>query len=554
MNENNQIPEERSNIKTVALIALFSIVLFLNTLENNFTYDDLKIVQWNPFLVGDATPKGLLTEGRVVRTLTLMLDYKLFGMNPAGYHLQNILWHGLSTVLLYFLILRLSKDKTISVLSAIFFACHPIHVEAVANISNRKDILCLTFSLSAFLFYLKSYEHRGGKRRLTLFMAFVSIVLAMLSKQAAAVFPVMLFAYEFYFIPPGGERLFYDNRRWLWKLITPFVIYGAYYLFIVLHRFYGLEIAFKAEELILTTIRMLLFYNNMLLWPVNMSADHVFAVSSSIKDAKVLIAISMWLIMTWGVVRLYKKEPLISFGLLWYLVTLLPVLFIPGTGYFAAERYFYMPSVGFVLILAVSIERLLRHYYKATLVLLAAIMILFSLNTFNRNTIWENGETLWLDTLKKDPLSVRAVLNRALIYHYGGKPETAIPYYLKALEVLPDDPFTANNLAVAYEQLGRSDDVIGLYGKVLSSSTQRDLSNYKLIDALHELAFKEYQSKLQSDPNSIETEFHLGVLYLKMGEKYKALKAFERFVLKWKKDRRYTEIAFDEIKKLKAKL
>lgn len=552
MSENNQTLE-RSNIKTVALLALFSIVLFLNTLENDFTYDDLKVVQWNPFLVGYAHSKELLTEGRVVRTITLMIDHKLFGMNPHGYHLQNILWHGLSTVLLFFLTLRLSKDKTISVLSAIFFACHPVHVESVANISNRKDLICLSFSLMTFLFYLKSYEYSGGKRYLISALIFVSFALALLSKQAAAVIPIMLYAYEVYFIPKGNNRLLLDNSRWLWKVMFPFIIYGVYYLGKVFSGFSQLNINFKIEELIFTTTRMILFYNNMLLWPVNMSADHIFLMSNSFTEPKVQISFITWFIFIWAIIKLFKKAPLISFALLWYLVTLLPVLFILGTGYFAAERYLYMPSVGFVLIFAVGVEKLLKRHYMATFVLLAAIIALHSINTFNRNTVWRNNVTLWLDTFRKDPMSVRAILSKAEICHYNGEAEKAISFYLEALKILPGEPGTINSLGTIYAELGRDEEAISLYKKALGLDMKPslNLSHYKLINGLYEVAFKDYQNAFQNDPSNVKVYFQLGVLYVKMGEKNKAIKAFEEFVEKWKKDRRYAEIALAEIKKLK---
>lgn len=552
MNKNSQIVE-KSNIKIVVLLALFSTVLFLNTLENDFTYDDLKVVQWNPFLVEDANPKELLKEGRVVRTLTLILDHKLFGLNPSGYHLQNIFWHVLSTILLYFLILRLSGNKTTSILSSILFAAHPIHVEAVANISNRKDTISLAFSLVTFLFYLKSYECKRERRHLIISLAFVSFMLAMLAKQSAVVIPVMLYAYEFYFISPGKSRLLYDNRHRLWKFMAVFIVYGIYYLWAVIRGFLELNVTFRVEELFLTTTRMLLFYNNILLWPVNMSADHIFVLSNSLTEPKVQAALITWFIFTWVIIKLFKKVPLISFGLLWYLVTLLPVLFIPGTGYFAAERYLYMPSVGFVLIFAVALEKLLKHRYRASFLLLAAITALYSINTLNRNTIWSNNMTLWLDTLKKDPMSIRAILTKASLYHYNGEPEKAIPFYLKALEILPEDPGTINNLGSIYADLGRYDEAIRLYKNALSTalSPRLNLSNYKLINGLYEVSLKEYQAKLQDDPGNIEVYFQLGVLYVKMGENNKAIKAFEYFVEKWGKDRRYTAIAVDEIRKLK---
>jgi tetratricopeptide (TPR) repeat protein len=546
-----------NNHKLIAtvLLSIISVALFFNTLNNDFTYDDRQIVENNPFLIGDSGLKELLKEGRVVRTVSLMLDYKLFGLNPHGYHIQNIFWHTLSTILLFFFLLRLSGDQKISFLAAVLFVCHPSHVEAVANISNRKDILSLAFSLISFLLYLKSYETGGKRRSAILVLAVMAFFLASFSKQVAVIIPLMMLAYELYFIPKSKKRLIYDNFVYLLPFSILLGIYGILYSMPAIINFVK-KGEYGYAEYLLTTIRSMHFYDSMLLWPVNMSADHVFKFSSHFFEINIQIALFSLITMLYFLIKLRTSMPLISYGILWYLVTLLPVMAIPGTTYFAAERYLYMPSVGFVLVFSVLCATLRNYRGGMVSALLAIVIGLHSVNTINRNMVWKNEVNLWLDTLRKDPDSTTAHATIANIFNEGGMPEKAIPYYLKVLEVATEDHVMNNNIGNAYEKLGRYDEAMKYYRRAQqikpdSSTTQRCIANLNVKMGKFKEAIQGFQFVLQNDPKNAEVYFDLGLFYENTGDKDKAIEAYEEFVKRWKKDKYYTDIALSRIAKIK---
>ena len=136
------------------ILVFVTILLFANTLNNDFTYDDYPVVISDPQIKYWHFLDLWEVWGRSTRTLSLMVDYHIFGDSPFGYHAQNILWHLLSVLLLFFIFVKLSGNQFTSFIAALFFAVHPIHVEAVANIANRKELICMFFSLSSFLLYL----------------------------------------------------------------------------------------------------------------------------------------------------------------------------------------------------------------------------------------------------------------------------------------------------------------------------------------------------------------------------------------------------------------
>ncbi len=194
-------------IEGLGLVALIGVtlLLFVESLSAEFTYDDIHNVLndpqirhmhfWDLFDIGDIH----FGWRRHVRTLSFMVDYALFGSSPIGYHLHNLLWHVISVALFYVVVRKLSKQVWISLLAAVIFAIHPIHVEVVTNITNRKELLCMAFLLAAFISYDGFVREVGPKRWGWLTGSLAAWSLALFSKQVAIVLPLYLIAYEFLF-------------------------------------------------------------------------------------------------------------------------------------------------------------------------------------------------------------------------------------------------------------------------------------------------------------------------------------------------------------------
>lgn len=554
-----------NSLKICISLFVISVTLFSNAVHNNFTYDDHQIIENNPFIVGGFNLKDfVLTEHRPVRTLSLTADYALFGLDPKGYHIQNILWHSLNVLLVFTLISRLSRNLSIAVISSLVFAAHPVHVEAVANISNRSDLLCFFFMLCSILFYLSSCSAKRHHRYSLLIGAVVAFILAVLSKAVAVVVPVIILVMDIYFIP-ARERLFLNNIKKIMLVFSLFLLYGiyfvwAYYIEGITPWFIEAPVGFP--DSLYTSIRILSNYISMLLFPVNLAADHSFPFSHSLFEPRVLGSLLLWISMLILIVFTYNRSRLLSFALFWFILNIIPVLnLIPGTSAFVAERYMYIPSLGFSILAALSIQPLLKR--KLTYAMLILAIAFYSINTVKRNAVWKDDVTLWLDTLKKYPYSPIASLYVADELTNKGMPERAIRYYEVAIKGLPTAMTIRNNLGAAYMNLGQYDRAIEEFKMVLKSNPGFVPSLLNMGDIMaqkgdYKAAETYYKKTLDVNYYHIDVPIYLkdkaylqlGLLYIKMGEKKKALEALEIFIKKWNGDKEYIESAIKEIENL----
>lgn len=514
-------------------LALFCGFLFINTLNNDFTYDDIQVIKNSRFITGDVGIKDLLNESRPVRTVSLILDYKLFGLNPIGYHIQNIFWHGLSAVLLYFFLLRVSRDQAVSLMASILFASHPVHVEAVANISHRKELLCLSFSLISLLLYLKSYEYKGFLRYTTIITALLSFALALLSKQVAAFLPLMAIFYELYFIPQCNKRLLLNNYKYLIIVGLISILYGVYYAIPAYNNFFiekAVWYNITYTEYLSSTIKANLYYLRLLLWPVNQSPHHPFPAPGHITDMEVLSALSLLILLFWTAIKLRKKAVLISFGILWYFATLLPVMLIPGTAHLLAERYLYIPSVGFVLVAGYAISKLLDRGRIIT-GLLIAIISFYSINTVDRNLVWRDEYSLWLDAAKKEPKSWLAHNNLGNIYQKMGRLNEAKTHYAEALKLRPNDPVIRNNLGTLYDEMGLLEDAVIEFQTAINLKHDYADAYYNLGGIYRKLrsfdkSIEAYEMALKFNPSFFKAYNNLGAVYADKGLYDKAINQY----------------------------
>lgn len=290
----------KKNIKhqlPIVVLTAVSVLLYLNTFSGEFVYDDLVVVLENPEIKSWNFWGSWGFVGRFTRTLSLMLDFKLFGDVPYGYHFQNILWHALSVIALYFLLLIILKDQTISFLAALFFAVHPIHVETIANISNRKDILCLFFSLVSFIFYIRFIDAKQYKKVYWFFLCLLCWVLALNSKEVAIVLPLSLIAYEILFLPKEDRFLF---KKPLLALLCFFIGVAILTVYLVntlnfsdisfIETLAGYREKPSFFPVVITSSVTFWKYIFLIIFPFNLSPDHRIHLYKSISDPTVVFS------------------------------------------------------------------------------------------------------------------------------------------------------------------------------------------------------------------------------------------------------------------------
>ena len=503
-----------TNMLPFILLCTVATGLFLNTFMGEFVYDDLVVVVNNPEITQWSFWHGWGVLGRFTRTLSLTLDYKIFGNTPYGYHGQNILWHVLSTLLLYRVFLRLSKDRSVSFLGALFFAVHPIHVESVANISNRKDLLCMSFSLISFLSYINFVE--GQKKVMWGFLFFVAWFLALNSKQVAIVLPFTFLIYEFLYLQ--------KEKRWLLKrplLLLLVVSAGAFWVLTLIFNAFDFSKISNVPTLgghrgdltyfsvAATSARAFWYYIKLLLFPFNLSPDYIIALATPFSDPGLIFYWCMLLIFLVSPFYLAKKSPLAAFGLFWFLIHYIPISNIIPLTYLVADRYMYIPSAGFSLIMAfccVSLYRISsfklenRGFTASVTCLIALIVIGYSITTFLYNSVWKNEETLWSHAVIVSPMSYKSYGNLGETYTKKGDFQKAIKALDRSLSIYP--------LSRTYLNRGNAFYYSGKFGEAVA----------------------DYKKAIDMNPLLAEAYYGLGSLYIKMQEYDRAIENLSKAV------------------------
>ncbi len=458
------------------IVAVASLALYAGALDAGFTFDDQRLVVNNAATrTLDLADLGSGWGRRQVRLLSFKVDYALFGLAPRGYHVHSLLWHLLSVSLLYLAVRRLTGRGLFALPVALLFAAHPIHVEAVANVSNRKELLCMAFSLLAALGYCRSLGSAGARRWAWLGASFLAWLLALFSKQVAIVLPLSLAVYELLFLPA--------ERRFLTRSL-PLALGGALAggVGLVLYLVSTLDLGdldsiltmegFQEEasgfEIALTSARTFWGHLRLLAWPVDLCPDYVMGLSRSLLEPATLLA---WLgLAAWAglAVACWRRAPLLSFALSWVFIHWLPVSNLMPTAYLLADRYMYIPSAGFCLLLVcvgdALRERVLRARPRLATPLAAGAAVLllgaWSLQTVSYTARWSDERTLWSYAVQCNPRSARGWNGLGFEELQVGNHHKALAHFNRALEFEPRFPAPYVNRATALLRAGDLDGAV----------------------------------------------------------------------------------------------
>jgi protein O-mannosyl-transferase len=490
----------------ILIILIVSFAVYFNSLFNGFVFDDneevlenlwIRDIRYIPEIFSTnfwGFEKDLISNYyRPLISILLMLNYHIFGLEPLGFHLLNVLLHSGVSVLVFLvtmILLRNSRASTtapyavISLIAALLFATHPIHTESVAWVSGIVDPAFAFFYLLSFYFYI----HGEGSKSRYLFSV-VSFFLATLCKETALTLPILLIIYDYSF------RNTKDNIfRSLTKYIPYVIAAGVYFVM----RFNALEVFapikrhtyLSVYQSILNIFPLFSQYIEKLFLPVNLNAFHVFHPIASIFEIKGILSLAVTAAFVILAFIALKKNRMVFFCLSLIVVPLIPVLYIPFVGDNTfAERYLYLPSIGFVILLALFFPWRKSHVQNGIAVfLVVSILSAYSVATASRNMVWKDDYTLYIDMIKKSP---DAALPRNLLGHIlsdAGWIDHAIIQYQIAISLNPNFVDAHNNLANAFYKKGLLDYAIQEYQIVLSlSPNHRDaLNNLSVVYAVRE--------------------------------------------------------------------
>lgn len=503
-------------IASTVFLILVSFATHSNIFPNQFIGDDRNfILEWDsikdptniPYLFLGDVPGQHEGTYRPVRGVFYVLVYQLSGTNPFGYHLFSILVHTSAVLSVFWLTSLISDDKRLPLITSLFFSTHPIHTEAVTFITASFDtpgIVFMFLSVSAFIKSTRS-QHK--------FWYPISISFAVLgfftNEISLALLPILsIYLWIYTNLSPNKIAI----------QLKPFLIASLAYLFI---RFGLLDIstrgAFAGDSIFhsyLISIKALIHYIYLSIWPLKLGFVHQLpggfltyeyhdlsreiVIQQKLFEPTIIASIILIITLLNLAIYLRRHQKIISFAILWFFISLLPVLNLIPSAVSFSERYAYAASFGYCLFLGwliLSLPKLIPinsspNLTSALVLVPTTIITVFYFHlTYTHNTFWLNSTVYWQQVVDRFPTHFAANLNLAQSYQLNQQPQAAIDQYQKVLDLKP-------NFATAYHRIGQINQYYGNLEDAITS----------------------YHTALQIDPNLGETKYLLSQTHYHLAE------------------------------------
>ena len=534
------------------------MAVYLPAVEFNFiTFDDDRYVTGNPQVQGGLTGTAVSwafthaysANWHPLTWLSHMLDCQLYGLNPAGHHLTNFLFHAANTVLLFLWLRSLTGAFWRSAFVAALFALHPLHVESVAWVAERKDVLSAFFgllSLWAYTRYAGKSEIRnltvasssGANRRGSFYYALALLLfgLGLMSKPMLVTWPCVMLLLDYWPLGRGAE---FGNRRdtptplrrWAWLVLEKLPFFAlsaaASVVTVLAQRAGGAMVSMESLPLgprILNALDAYLRYLGKLLWPADLAVIYPLASRAAAGTLLAgLLVVAVTLLAFWQ----RRRRPYLPVGWAWYLGTLVPVIGLVQVGNQSmADRYTYLPAVGLFIILAWGAADITAAWPKRRLALAAAataILAACALTAQAQLRHWQNTESLFRHTLAVTTNNFVAWNNLGFCLAKQGQPREAEACYRAAVEINPDFQDSWSNLGSLLAETMRHEEAIATYETALQThpgfiKVRNGLATALAMTGRLEEAKAQCREAARLDPGSAEARSNLGALLAREGQ------------------------------------
>lgn len=525
-----------------ALIIFLGLVVYSQSFTASFILDDYPAIVDNPFIKHlDFLQIWQYDPSRFLTNVTFSINYFVGRFNVFGWHVVNFAIHGLSSGLVYQLTLRIFEtprlNKSIPVqdrrnlafVTALIFLLHPIQTQTVIYTVQRATLLSTFFYLAALFFYIRARSTQNFKFYLYAIMAGY---LAILSKPLAVTLPVIIAVYEVLFF---GIDKNIDRKRCLsyfllslMILIVPLLLLGMSKLIFLASQ--GYEAASAASQW-LTRLSLIPVYLRLLFLPVRQNLDYDYPVLAHAWDAPVLMALGV-IFLIWTVsARLFDDEKIAVFGIIWFFVTLSPVIIFPLKD-FIFEHWLYLSVYGFALFFVTAVHRWISSP-RIVLIIFCGFLGIYSFLTYQRSLVWKDPVRLMSDVVQKSPYKARARNNLGWEFFKQGNRKAAKMEFQKALVLDPNYAIAKSNLAFLYYEENKLKEAQYLLEPLVREypfyvDAQINLGYvYQRLGKSGE-AFDCYQKALQSNPHSAAAYIAVGNMYQDAGDLVNAKIALQR--------------------------
>jgi tetratricopeptide (TPR) repeat protein len=505
--------------------------------------DDPYYVNKNPY-IRDLTWKGIynifsrpiVDNYFPLQIISYALDYQIWHIQPFGYRLHNVILHVLNAVLVFFLLKKIFSNPWVSFLAALLFGLHPVNVESVTWVAERKNVLSMAFTLLSFLAYLRYSEEPGVNRRKGFYLAALFLFsLALLAKVSAVVLPPLLFLYDLCFL-----------RRSKWEMVRnklPFLALAIFFsvMAVWIYRQGGYLADYHGNSPYFTFLAMINVFVEYIIYLIGpVYLDHLYwtPIPQSFWERQVLLSVAAILLMVLLAWRSFHRDRTFFFWFGWFFVSLLPVLNIVPLVILRADRYMYLPAIGFFYLVSWGVWKISRGGYRPfrlPVFLLCSLLVAstYAFLTMERNRLWQDPIPFWQETLKKHPQSMTPYKYIGAIYAQRGKFDLAISYYQAGLRGNPDNVILLNGLALAYQ--GKKDlekaEILLVQANRLHP---RDSATYNNLGTIYfekgdlEKSRSYVEKALEMDPQNASARTNLGVIFYNVNQWEGAIREFEK--------------------------
>lgn len=541
----------RSTVLHLLILAGATFLLYARTLAAGFVADDEWEVLSDRLIRSFSSVPALFAHSvwffggykinnyyRPLKLLAYLVEYHLFGFHPAWWHLANIFLHLAIVVTIYFLVRDLAS-ATLGFWSALLFAIHPVHVEAVAWIAAGNDLLCALALLLALWFYHRARAGHGAALP-QLGLSAILFFAGLLSKETALTFPATILAYDFLY---RGDTLRQMARGWS-RYLAYFVALGVY-LAMRFHALGGFApgvsgIPLTPAEMVWAVPVLAVRHLWLALLPAHLNYWHVFVPVRRL-GIRPLAAMVLVALLVLPIFWLRRRQPLISLALAWFWITLIPALDIPRIGIVPlSERYLYAPTFGFCVVLAwawlwvrdrPSPLRLAPFAYSG----LAATLLFYGIVAARRLPDWHDTLALYTKTALQDPNDAYAQAQMGFACLGVHRYWDAIYYSQRAIALNPGLSYVYNNLGSAYLDLGRYDQALPAIRKAIALNP--GFAPFRASLAVVYRAMNQWQNVAQTsqaglalDPNNHALLTLLGLAQWHLGQRDQAVASLRRAV------------------------
>ena len=547
------------------VVAIAAFATFLPALDNDFNYDDDEIILRNYNFRGFA-PENVqwmfttfhMGHYQPVTWLSLAADYSLWEMNPRGYHTTNVVLHALSAVFVFLIARRFfceivsAKSATTGIdlgasMASLLFAVHPLRVESVAWITERRDVLSSLLLLICLWMYLHAHRAAPERHRFWIIAAFVVYVLSLLSRAMGVTLPVILLLLDWYPLKRIGWGVSWsapEPRRAILEKLAFFVvamIFGLVALLAQQDVGAAIELVYLGgAERIAIACYGLVFYVYKTLWPIQLAPFYELKLPVDVMSAKYIFSALAVLAMAVVVLAMRKKSPGLLIVTIAYVVVLFPVLGLFQSGrQEVADRYSYLPGI----ILGIAAGGLVARAWIMNRRALAATMSLAALLmsgwwatlTWQQCKVWENKVTLWRHGTQAVPTSYIAQYNLGCAFGLVENHTDAIAAFRTCLDLNPAYYKALFNMGNSLQVLGRSADALDVYAKAIAANPKDALSYYEqgnvyLKAGRREEALASFKKVLEIRDDYPKANVNLGVVLAQSGKHQEAIEQFRKAI------------------------